>query len=96
MVSTVRKKIDNRLKNAHRSLAKVVVYQKEEVANLTKVIKQYEAIYDKEMTKLEEFEIGTDERTEQQKRVDDVSNKLALYEEAKAQYQLNLSELNAL
>jgi len=95
-MSTVRNKIDNRLKNAHRELAKVTIYQKEQIEILTKVVKNHEKIYDKEMAELESLEVGSKEREEKQVGVDEVSNTIATYEEAISQYEMNLKELKAL
>ena len=93
---TIREKIDNRLKNAHRSLGKVTIYQKEQVKILSKVVNQYEKKYDEAMLKLTGMEHGSEEKNEQQKVVDEISNTIHQYEEAIAQYQMNLKELKAL
>ena len=94
-MADVRERIKNNLDNAHRQLALITQFQKEEISKLGKERAIYSKLYDEEMAKLDEMEYQSKEREEQQLRVDDLSNKLTLTDEAIAQYQMNLQELKA-
>lgn len=95
-MADVREKIQNNLANAHRQLAAITQAQKEELKNSKHILKQYEALYDKEMKVLNTLQYDTKERGEQQERIDDLSRKITLTEETIAQYEMNLRELKAI